>query len=298
MKLPAEQGRRPARRRGAAGPLQTGDTRYVLAARVTGPAETAFPDGPPKAEEPPAKPGEPAKSAEPAKPEPAPNSRANRCSRSTSSSSPTPTCSTTGSGRRPMISSAARSSSRSPTTAISLPTRSRCWAAARTLSGCAAAAPRRGRSSVVEQIQRAADDRYAAEQEALQHKLKQTQAKLRAPDQAASRPTPTRRWRPSRPGRRPVPRRACGDPARIARRAGGIAPGYRAAEGDSRILSTSRWCRSWSRRRRWCSARCACGAGAAAPRRRREGRGRCGNRPSCCCSLPRSCWSRPLPMRC
>jgi ABC-type uncharacterized transport system involved in gliding motility auxiliary subunit len=42
------------------------DKRYVLAARVTGPAETAFPDGPPKAAEP-AKPGGGEKS-EPAKP--------------------------------------------------------------------------------------------------------------------------------------------------------------------------------------------------------------------------------------
>ena len=71
MKLPVEQVTGLPNVAGLLTRFKSEDTRYVLAARITGPAETAFPDGPPKAEEPPTKPGEPAKSAEASKPEPA-----------------------------------------------------------------------------------------------------------------------------------------------------------------------------------------------------------------------------------
>ncbi len=115
------------------------DKRYILAAHVTGLAETAFPDGPPKPAAP-AKPGaedkpEPAKPGneqkpDPPRPRPSPSRSKRRPGRSTSSSSPTPTCLTTGSGCRARISSVGGSSRRSPTTAISSPTRSRRWPAA------------------------------------------------------------------------------------------------------------------------------------------------------------------------
>ena len=69
MKLPVEQVIGLPDVAGLLTRFKSENTRYVLAARITGPAETAFPDGPPKAEEPPTRPGEPAKSAEASKPE-------------------------------------------------------------------------------------------------------------------------------------------------------------------------------------------------------------------------------------
>ena len=126
--------------------FRSDDKRYILAAKVTGSAQTAFPDGPPQ-------PAEPAKStttkpetAKPggAKPPAAATGSNSRRIRSTSSSSPTPICSTTASGCRARISLASGSSRRSPTMAILSPTRSTCWPAARIWSGCAAGAPRPG----------------------------------------------------------------------------------------------------------------------------------------------------------
>ena len=53
-----------------------------------------------------------------------------------------------------------------------------CWPAARISSACAAAAPRPVRSTVVDRIQREAQARYSAEEQALRTKLKATQAQL------------------------------------------------------------------------------------------------------------------------
>src|SRR5260370_38144855 len=50
--------------------FKSDDTRYVLAARITGPAETAFPDGPPPATKPAAKPDNPGRSPHPNPPPP------------------------------------------------------------------------------------------------------------------------------------------------------------------------------------------------------------------------------------
>ena len=99
MKLPVEKVAGLPDVAGLLTRFKSDNTRFVLAARITGPAETAFPDGPPKAEKQPAT-GRAGQSPKPApSPSRRPNSCASRCSRSTSSSSPTPTCSTTGSGR-------------------------------------------------------------------------------------------------------------------------------------------------------------------------------------------------------
>ncbi len=137
--------------------FKSDNKRYILAAHVTGMVDTAFPDGPPK-------PPEPAKPEAAAKPEAtdppesaAPEGKARRRqtrhrlppsgsrprrSRSTSSWSPTPTCSTIGFGSKPRTSSASGSRSRPPTTGTLSPTRSRCSPAATISSVCAAAAPR------------------------------------------------------------------------------------------------------------------------------------------------------------
>lgn len=150
--------------------FHSANTRYVIAAHVTGPAETAFPDGPPK----PA-----AGAAAPAKPEPAP----------------------------PFV--------RRSTTPINVVVAAdtdmlddRFWARAQDFFGRRVVVPfanngdfvadavdvlaggndlvglrSRGSSvrpfEMVERIQRAAETRYAAEQQALENKLKDTQAKLK-----------------------------------------------------------------------------------------------------------------------
>jgi ABC-type uncharacterized transport system involved in gliding motility auxiliary subunit len=178
MKLPVEQVTGLPDVAGLLTRFKSENTRYVLAARITGPAETGFPDGPPKAEEPSAKPGEPAKSAEPAKPEPA--------------------------------AEFVRKSVQPINLIVVADTDmldDRLWAQTQDFFGRQVVLPvanngdfvanavevlaggedlvglrSRGTSARpfvrVEQIQRDADDRYAAEQEALQQKLKDAQAKL------------------------------------------------------------------------------------------------------------------------
>jgi ABC-type uncharacterized transport system involved in gliding motility auxiliary subunit len=158
------------------------DTRYTLAARVTGPVATAFPDGPPKPPATPAKPDEPTKPEEKAKPE----------------QTPPPT-------------DFLRQSAQPINVIVVADTDmldDRFWAQSQDFFGRRIIVPTanngdfvanavevlaggedlvdlrsRGSSArhflLVEQIQRVADDRYAAEQQALQEKLKQTQQKLR-----------------------------------------------------------------------------------------------------------------------
>jgi ABC-type uncharacterized transport system involved in gliding motility auxiliary subunit len=155
-------------------------TRYTLAARIGGPVETAFPDGPPKPA--PAKPDEPAKPADPPKP---------------TDSTPPPDF--------------LRRSAQPINVVVVADTDmldDRFWADTRDFFGRRVTVPfannadfvanavevlaggedlvdlrSRGSSArpftVVDNIQRAADERYAAEQRALQDKLKQTQQKLR-----------------------------------------------------------------------------------------------------------------------
>ena len=137
-----------------------GGKQLVLAARVSGDAKSAFPDGPPPPPAPDAK-AEAGKAPDKAKPSPLPRRRrlrrkqtpqpgsaqAVRPARSTSSWSPTPTSSTTSSGSRCASSWASRWRSRTPTMARS------CWARWRTSpdrtrsSRCAAAASATGRSN-------------------------------------------------------------------------------------------------------------------------------------------------------
>ena len=160
--------------------FKSDDTRYTLAARISGPIETAFPDGPPKPA--PAKPEEPAKPDEPPKP---------------ADGAPAPDF--------------LRKSVQPINVVVVADTDmldDRFWADTRDFFGRRVIVPfannadfvanaievlaggedlvdlrSRGSSArpftVVEQIQRAADERYAAEQRALQDKLKQTQQRLR-----------------------------------------------------------------------------------------------------------------------
>jgi ABC-type uncharacterized transport system involved in gliding motility auxiliary subunit len=157
--------------------FKSDNQRYVLAAHVTGPAETAFPEGPPKAEKPPAKPEEPAPAAAPAAP----------------------------------TADFARKSAQPINVVVVADSDmldDRFWAQTRDFFGREVVVPvanngdfvadavevlaggqdlvdlrSRGTSArpfeVVERIQREADDRYAAERTVLEKKLEQTQAKLR-----------------------------------------------------------------------------------------------------------------------
>src|SRR6266851_2107125 len=165
--------------------FKSDDTRYVLAARITGPAETAFPDGPPAATKPAAKPDAPSGS-------PLPN--------------PPPQA---GEGR---VGGDFVRQSVQPINLVVVADSDmlddRFWAQTRDFFGRQVVVPvagngdfvanavdvlaggedlvglrSRGTSArpfeVVERIQREADERYAAEREALEKKLEQTQAKLR-----------------------------------------------------------------------------------------------------------------------
>ncbi len=151
--------------------FKSDDTRYLLAARITGPVDTAFPEGPPKPAGEPAKPDEPAAA----------------------------------------IASSLRKSVAPVSMVVVADTDmldDRFWAQSQDFFGRQTIVPvagnadfvanaievlaggqnfvdLRGRGTsarpfeMVERIQREADDRYAAEQQALERKLKQTQAKLR-----------------------------------------------------------------------------------------------------------------------
>jgi len=162
--------------------FKSDETRYTLAARITGPAETAFPDGPPNPAQP-AKPDEPSKPDEASKP----------------------------AGTAPPPVDFLRQSAQ-PINVVAVADTDmlddRFWADTRDFFGRRVVVPfannadfvanaievlaggddliglrSRGSSArpftVVDDIQRAADERYAAEQRSLQDKLKQTQQKLR-----------------------------------------------------------------------------------------------------------------------
>ena len=162
--------------------FKSDETRYTLAARITGPAETAFPDGPPK----PAQAGKPddtSKSKEPSRP---------------AENAPPPADFLRQSGQPINVVVVADTDMLDD----------RFWADTRDFFGRRVVVPfannadfitnaievlaggedliglrSRGTSArpftVVDDIQRAADERYAAEQRSLQDKLKQTQQKLR-----------------------------------------------------------------------------------------------------------------------
>ena len=183
MKLPADKVAGLPDVAGLLTGFKPDDTRYMLAARVTGPAETAFPDG----------------RAGPERHEPGP---------------------------------AALGQSAQPINVVVVADTDilddRFWARSEDFFGRQVVTPvannadfvanaievlgggedlvglrSRGTSvrpfEVVEQIQRAAEDRYAAEQQALERKLKQTQAKLRELVGRRTGRRQARRWRPSRP---------------------------------------------------------------------------------------------------
>jgi ABC-type uncharacterized transport system involved in gliding motility auxiliary subunit len=178
MKLPVEQVTGLPDVAGLLTRFKSENTRYVLAARITGPAETAFPDGPPKAEEPPAKPGEPAKSAEAGKPEPA----AEFVRKSVQPINLVVVADTDMLddrlwaqtddffGRQVVLPVANNGDFVANAVEV--------LAGGEDLVGLRSRGTSARAFARVEQIQRDADDRYAAEQEALQQKLKEAQAKL------------------------------------------------------------------------------------------------------------------------
>src|SRR5437660_3783633 len=151
------------------------NTRYTLAARVTGPVTTAFPDGPPK-------PAPPAKPDEPAKPEQS-SPPADFLRQSAKPINLIVVADTDMLDDRFWAQSQDFFGRR-----IIVPTANNgdfVANAVEVLAGGEDLVGLRSRGSsarhflLVEEIQRAADDRYAAEQQALQEKLKQTQQKLR-----------------------------------------------------------------------------------------------------------------------
>jgi len=151
------------------------NTRYTLAARVTGPVATAFPDGPPK-------PAPPAKPDELAKPEQS-SPPADFLRQSAKPINLIVVADTDMLDDRFWAQSQDFFGRR-----IIVPTANNgdfVANAVEVLAGGEDLVGLRSRGSsarhflLVEEIQRAADDRYAAEQQALQEKLKQTQQKLR-----------------------------------------------------------------------------------------------------------------------
>jgi ABC-type uncharacterized transport system involved in gliding motility auxiliary subunit len=152
------------------------NTRYTLAARVTGPVATAFPEGPPKPAAAPTKPDEPAKPEQP--PSPADFLRQSAQPINVIVVADTDMLddkfwaqSQDFFGRRVIVPTANNGDFVANAVEV--------------LAGGEDLVDLRSRGSsarhflLVEEIQRAADDRYAAEQQALQEKLKQTQQKLR-----------------------------------------------------------------------------------------------------------------------
>ena len=150
MKIPAEKLDGLPDVAGPARRLQTG--RQALHWPRTSPARPrrAFPDGPPKPPEPPSpRPrngrGQPPTAA-------GASGRRSRLAEAIGQADQRRRRRRHRHARRPVLGAEAgflrpaRRSSRPPTTAISSPTRSRCWPAATISSACAAAAPRRGRS--------------------------------------------------------------------------------------------------------------------------------------------------------
>jgi ABC-type uncharacterized transport system involved in gliding motility auxiliary subunit len=150
--------------------FKSSDTRYVLAARISGPAATAFPDGPPAAASPPATPGEPPPAADFLRKSLAPINLVavadtdlldDRFWAQTQEFF----------GRQVVVPSA--NNGDFVADAIDV------------LAGGADLVGLRSRGTsarpfeVVQRIQSAADDRYAAEQQSLEQKLKATETKLR-----------------------------------------------------------------------------------------------------------------------
>src|SRR5436190_9042462 len=161
--------------------FKSDDTRYTLAARISGPVETAFPDGPPKPAA--AKPGEQSKPGDEPKPAEATTPPPDFLHQSVQPINVVVVADTDMLddrfwadtrdffGRRVIVPFA--NNADFVANAIEV------------LAGGEDLVDLRSRGSsarpftVVEEIQRAADERYAAEQRALQDKLKQTQQKLR-----------------------------------------------------------------------------------------------------------------------
>jgi ABC-type uncharacterized transport system involved in gliding motility auxiliary subunit len=162
--------------------FKSDDTRYVLAAHITGPAETAFPDGPPAATEPAARPDEPGHAGS-SPPAAEGGTKADFVRKSTQ---PINIVVVADSdmlddlfwaqtqnifGRSVIV--AAAGNGDFVANAVDV------------LAGGDDLVGLRGRGTsarpfeVVERIQRSADDRYASERAALEKKLEQTQAKLR-----------------------------------------------------------------------------------------------------------------------
>jgi ABC-type uncharacterized transport system involved in gliding motility auxiliary subunit len=155
-------------------------TRYTLAARIGGPVETAFPDGPPKPAA--AKPDEPAKPDDPPKPADA-TPRADFLRRSVQPINVVVVADTDMLDDRFWADTRDFFGRR-----VTVPFANNAdfvANAVEVLAGGEDLVDLRSRGSsarpftVVDNIQRAADERYAAEQRALQDKLKQTQQKLR-----------------------------------------------------------------------------------------------------------------------
>jgi ABC-type uncharacterized transport system involved in gliding motility auxiliary subunit len=152
------------------------NTRYTLAARVTGPVATAFPEGPPKPAAAPTKPDEPAKPEQPSPPADFLRQSAQPINVIVVADTDMLddrfwTQSQDFFGRRVIVPTANNGDFVANAVEV--------------LAGGEDLVDLRSRGSsarhflLVEEIQRAADDRYAAEQQALQEKLKQTQQKLR-----------------------------------------------------------------------------------------------------------------------
>jgi ABC-type uncharacterized transport system involved in gliding motility auxiliary subunit len=156
--------------------FKSDNTRYTLAARISGPVETAFPDGPPKPAPAAAKPDEPPKPADAAPPPDFLRQSAQPINVVVVADTDMLddrfwTDTRDFFGRRVIVPFA--NNADFVANAIEV------------LAGGEDLVDLRSRGSsarpftVVEEIQRAADERYAAEQRALQDKLKQTQQKLR-----------------------------------------------------------------------------------------------------------------------
>ncbi len=161
--------------------FKSDNTRYVLAAHITGPAATAFPDGPPGAAPPPATPGGPA--AKPAKPAAKPGPVANFLRKSVQPINVVVVADTDMLddrfwaqsqdffGRQMVVPVANNGDFVANAVEV--------LAGGEDLVGLRSRGTSVRPFEVVERIQRRADARYAAEQQALEQKIKVTQAKLR-----------------------------------------------------------------------------------------------------------------------
>ena len=151
--------------------------RYVLAAHVTGMAETAFPDGPPERRRRRRAKPKGAKTAATKTPAARRGSSSRRI-RSMSSSSPTPTCSTTGSGSQSQdffgqqVIVPIANNGDFVANAVDV------LAGGQDLIGLRSRGTAARPFEVVDRIQRQAQARYSTEEQGLQAKLKATEAQL------------------------------------------------------------------------------------------------------------------------